>query len=310
MANARAEVYLDVSDSPCRMEGNSMAKLGMSILFFVGMVAVATAQQQHYQTIYVPPTVLLNPALVVCLHGTTGDVNGTHPPIQWCGERGWETVADRFGFVLYAPTSTWNPKTKQWMWNAYTMDFLFPASPPPPNDSAFLRSSIQQIIPSYHINPKRVFVIGSSSGGFMAHRVGIDSADIVAAIASLSGQLWYADSTVPNPSGPVSLFECHGVNDTFVPNCGGTRAIWGKTKEPFASMDDDLNFWLQADGLPANQAPFCTAEGGSLTGVPSVDEKATNGVEVLMYLDYVNGHPCEAYWPQIVWGFFLTHPKP
>ncbi|HUJ94109.1 MAG TPA: PHB depolymerase family esterase [Terriglobales bacterium] len=285
-----------------------MRTIPVTLLFLFAITDVATSQQ-HYQTIYVPTTVVQSPALVVCLHGTTLDSTGTHPPTNWCGLRGWKDVADRFGFVLYAPTSTWNPKTKSWMWNAYNMDFLFPASSPP-DDSGFLRSNIQQIIGTYSINPKRVFVIGSSSGGFMAHRVGIESGDLVAAIASLSGQLWYADPTLPSPSGPVSLFECHGAKDTFVPSCGGTKAIWGKTKEPFASMDDDLNFWLQTDGLPPNPSPFCTAEGGSFTGVPYVDEKTASGVEVLMYLDYENGHPCEAYWPQIVWGFFLTHAKP
>ena len=42
----------------------------------------------------------------------------------------------------------------------------------------------------YNVDPKRVFVIGHSNGGFMSHRLACDRASDVAAIVSLAGATW------------------------------------------------------------------------------------------------------------------------
>lgn len=139
--------------------------------------------------------------------------------------------------------------------------------------------------------------------------VGIDSSDLVAAIASLSGPVWADSSTVPAPANPVSVFACIADKDTTVQPCGAIKAIWGKTKIPFGSIDDTINFWLQADGLPPNQAPFCTHENGSLIpNVLSFDAKGS-AAEVFVVRELNAGHTCDSGSTEAVWMFFLAHPK-
>lgn len=111
-------------------------------------------------SVYVPDSVLSNPAMVFCLHETIPDTTGTKMPIHWC--TGWKTYADQYGYILVAPVSTWNQPIGKWFWDAFNLDYLFPV---PPDDSGFIRDLIQTLAPVYNVNPAQVFVYGLSSGG-------------------------------------------------------------------------------------------------------------------------------------------------
>ena len=141
----------------------------------------------------------------------------------------WETLADQYGFVMVWPVSTYNPSNHSWYWDVYETDSTFPVVP---DDSGFLRSLITAFQSQYNVSPGRTFVAGMSSGGFMAHRVGTDLSDIVAAIAPVSGMIDIhpigQDFDPPLPTNPVSVFELHGDEDTEVAYCGGSGWFWGK----------------------------------------------------------------------------------
>jgi poly(3-hydroxybutyrate) depolymerase len=260
----------------------------------------------RYYNLYIPPGMPPQPMMVLCLHATVPDSTGTNIPTNWCAKTGWNVNADHYGYLLVSPASTWNSAIGKWFWNAYTLDPLFPT---PPDDAGFLRDLIQTLMQQYNVNPNQVFVAGASSGGFMAHTVGIESSDLVAAISSQSGMLWADTTTLPNIISPVSVLQCEGQNDNTVPDCGGSQALWGKSKIPYAGIDDTINYWLQQDGLPANTgAPFCT--NGQLTpDLYSYDAKGSNGVEVEYVLELGVGHGCDSAFPEAVAVFFLTHPK-
>jgi poly(3-hydroxybutyrate) depolymerase len=242
--------------------------------------------------------------MVICLHETKGDPTGLNPPIHWCSK--WETYADQYGYVLVSPVSTWNPASTKWYWDAFNLDYLFAA---PPDDSGFIRNLIQTLSPQYNVNPNQVFVYGLSSGGFMAHRVGIDSSDLVAAIASSSGMLWAGTSTVPDVLEPVSVLQCEGSKDTVVPPCKGSLTAWGQKNLPDATVDDILNYWLSQDGLPPNTSgPICT-DGKLTTGVYGYDALGADGVEVQYVLQEGAGHGCEPDFPATINVFFQSHSK-
>lgn len=137
----------------------------------LALLFVPLGQGQNYLSVYAPATLQSpTPALVIILHGTVADATGANPPTNYCAQHGWLNMADRFAFLLSCPTSTWNPLSKSWFWNAYTLDSLFPS--PAPDDSGFVRQNIQSLVASYNVDPTRVFVVGYSSGGFMANRGG------------------------------------------------------------------------------------------------------------------------------------------
>ena len=73
----------------------------------------------------------------------------------------------------------------------------------------------------YSVDPKRIFIVGHSNGGFMAYQMACDHADQIAAIVSLAGGM-YPDPKKCVPTSPVSVLEIHGTADMTVPFAGPT----------------------------------------------------------------------------------------
>jgi polyhydroxybutyrate depolymerase len=155
----------------------------------------------RYYAVYRPQSLAPNPAMVLFLNSTSQNTP-TDPPYVYT--QAWETLADQYGFVMVWPVSSYNPSNHTWYWDVYETDSTFPV---PPDDSGFLRSLITTFQSQYKVSPDRTFVAGMSSGGFMAHRVGTDLSDIVAAIAPVSGMIDIhyigQDFAPPFPTHPV-----------------------------------------------------------------------------------------------------------
>ena len=166
----------------------------------------------RYYAVYVPLNLPPNPPMLLMLHGTRTTPT---PPINmnW----GWQSLADKNGFILVQPASTYDPRRMQWNWNAYYLDTAFPGSPAP-DDSGFLRQLITNLAAQYNVNPKRIYVAGFSTGGQMAQRVGVELSDLVAAVAPMSGPIVaqpVLPVTMPGPPlAPISVQEWHGTADT------------------------------------------------------------------------------------------------
>jgi acetylxylan esterase len=164
------------------------------VLYVLG--SVATAQKGKFTTytttwnnltriysIYVPPVLQKNPALVMVLHGAALNAE-SDPPLRVCTKTmGWDGLADANGFLLICPVGSFIPgsPTGRFMWESYGTAMYFPAVP---DDSGFLRSLIlatEKPLTSggYAVDPERVFVMGFSSGGMMTHRMCIENADVV-----------------------------------------------------------------------------------------------------------------------------------
>ena len=134
--------------------------------------------------------------------------------------------AEARGFVYVAPEGTPGPEGKQY-WNATNACC---APPPgalvgsdasaPPNDVEYLRELVGEIASRVDVDPKRVFVVGHSNGGFMAHRLACDHAELFAAIVSVAGSTW-ADATRCKPSTSVSVLQIHGTADATISINGG-----------------------------------------------------------------------------------------
>lgn len=88
------------------------------------------------------------------------------------------------------------------------------------DDSGYLRGVIEEITQHYTVDPNQIFVVGFSNGGFMAHRIACDHADLVTAVVSVAG----AGASVAadcRPSRPVAVLQIHGDADTSVRYEGG-----------------------------------------------------------------------------------------
>jgi len=272
----------------------------------------------RYYVLHIPPNFpATSGALVVALHGTSESA------LEYQTHTLMNNTADADGFAVAYPEALDAPRSGNLrQWNYYFNGAQSPTSTSP-DDVSFLRQLISTLQVSLNVDPKEIYVTGTSAGGLMAIRVGVELPDLVAAIAPLSGALDEpegSNAVVPAAAGPVSVLMLHGDGDQIIPYCGG---------EGSPSQDVTLNYWLAADATVNldTSAPLCN--GGNPT---TVNEKDGTGgrsnTEVKFYRLIGAGHfsvyddaDLSSFNPNfnattgtlvndIVWKFFAAHPKP
>jgi polyhydroxybutyrate depolymerase len=252
-------------------------------------------------------------ALVIVLHGSDGDGVKTE------GNTGFSILADQVGFAVSYPDGAMDP-AGQTDWAYFFNDFT--------DDVGFLRQLIQLIQDNVGPDPKKIYVTGFSAGALMAHRMGVQASDLVAAIGPVEGTLSSSATpqTVPSALGPVSVIVLHGDQDPVVHYCGSSTD---------ASQEESFNYWA---GTSANScstvdtsSPLCDAQ-GQITAVVEKDAtscKATSEVKFYKliggvhewYSTPMNVSGVVPFNPDfdsntgivttnIIWNFFAAHPKP
>jgi polyhydroxybutyrate depolymerase len=165
--------------------------------------------------------------LVVMLHGMGG--TGAHA----VRETGWSDKAAKEGFwVAYADASRpdatrpANIRKNPPAWNDGSGRFH--AGQQQVDDTGFVRALINRISANHAIDARRIYVTGFSNGASMTFKVGHELADVVAAIAPVSGASWL------NPLQPargVSLLYITGTADPLNPLEGGFPKLANSDKE-------------------------------------------------------------------------------
>jgi polyhydroxybutyrate depolymerase len=144
-------------------------------------------------------------AAVFDLHGASGSGSGQQ------GQSGWGAVADRNGFLVVYPDGV------DGYWNVDDT-CCGTAGKQKIDDVGFLKAIIPQLGKDFCIDAKRIYVTGFSNGGGLAHRMGCDAADVIAAIAPMATDL----RTQPcKPVRPISMMEFRGTKDSLEPYEGG-----------------------------------------------------------------------------------------
>ena len=220
-------------------------------------------------------------------------------------------IADEHGFFYVAPDGTEDSKHVRF-WNATDACC---ADGAPVDDVAYLTGLVKEIQSVYSIDPKRIYLLGHSNGGFMAHRLACEHAETFAAIASFAGALWTNESTC-NPSGPVGVLQIHGTADDTVlyagtstptsgllgtyPGAEQTVATWAKKVGCAAALTDTgTKIHIDAD-LKGNE-----------TSVLRHDGCPKNGAAELWRVQ--GGPHIFAFAPEALettWKFFEDHAKP
>lgn len=178
-----------------------------------------TAGGKRPVEVYVPRSVVRGkPApLIVMLHAY-----GANAAMEEWFFR-FRTHADARSFLYVTPEGTVNPEGKQY-WNATNACCAPPVEHldggAPPDDVQYLRELVGEIASKVDLDNKRVFVVGHSNGGFMAHRLACEHPELFAAIVSVAGATW-ADATKCEPHAPVSVLQIHGTSDTTITINGG-----------------------------------------------------------------------------------------
>lgn len=255
--------------------------------------------------------------VVIMLHGAGGSGAGA------IGETGWDVKADREGFVAVFPDGTpphpllparflLNPR----LWNDGSGRGAIGVEQV--NDLGFISAMIDFLEARYCADPARIYCTGFSNGASMAFSVGLNLSDRVAAIAPVSGHLWYRNQTLAYP---VPLLFIIGTEDPLNPIDGGTVKLPWATTEYHPPIEDTLKEWERMLGCGPQVE---TARGNGVREI-TYDQCAKGG-EVVYYRVRGLGH----IWPggknslpekwvgkpsdslnatDVIWDFFKAHPR-
>jgi polyhydroxybutyrate depolymerase len=165
------------------------------------------------------------------------------------------------------------------------------------------------------VDSSRVYVAGYSQGAMMAHRVGAELGDRVAAIAAVAGTVGrrFADGTVARvtaPRRPLPVIMFHGTADSRVPYDAPSAGAGGVIGAP-----ETAAFWAEANHCRAEPL-VDTLERNAVvrTTYGACDE----GADVVLYTLIGAGHIWSGEsrhpgpWPAptpLAWRFFEAHPR-
>ncbi len=185
--------------------------------------------------------------LLVVFHGGGGNA-------AVASRMGFSELAEREGIiVLY-------PEARGGNWNDGRTGELIVETAGENDDVGFVMALIGKIGGEYRIDAGRIYATGFSNGGMMSHRMGIEKAEVFAAIAPVIGGIAKELATPEKfrPSEPVSVMVVQGTEDPLVPYGGGkvaARGILGlgggrgKDRGEIVSTDEAVGLWKEANGI-------------------------------------------------------------
>jgi len=150
--------------------------------------------------------------LIILLHGYTSSGQNQDSYFKV------SDLADDYGFLFVAPDGMQETGGAQnRFWNASDACCNFFSAEV--DDSAYIRSIIDEMKQRFNVDGNRVYLIGHSNGGFMSFRMAYEHSDSVAAIASLAGANHLEEREAP--PNPVHVLQIHGTNDETIGYQGG-----------------------------------------------------------------------------------------
>jgi polyhydroxybutyrate depolymerase len=164
----------------------------------------------------------------------------------------WIRLAERERVMLIAPDGIKGSDGKQ-AWNDCRADAGTNATS---DDVGFIAALIDTAVNELGADPERIYIFGSSNGGGMAYRLGIELAPRLAAIGVQSA-LMPMQSRCKPPTHPLSVFVSHGTADEIAPYNGGRVGHWLlRDRGSGVSADESVAVWRRAAGLPEAPASF------------------------------------------------------
>ncbi len=237
--------------------------------------------------------------LLVLLHSYT--INGTIAESSFQ----LQPVADQRGFLYAVPEGLIDNFMDGPFWNATSGCCDFDRSNP--DDSAYLRRVIEDIMARWNVDRQRIFTIGLSNGGFMGHRMACDHADLIAGIVSIAGAT-HDDPTLCRPSDGVHILNIHGTADTIIEFDGGIFS------GPYPSAVETVDRWVNLNecgtSQPGGTVDADRSQPGAETRVTRYQNCRPGGsVEFWEMIDSGHFFFPTADFKDIVFDYFLSHPK-
>lgn len=235
-------------------------------------VTVCTAQPARgpYR-VYVPPNVRTPAPVVLNFHGYTGSA------AQQEAMTGMNATADARGFIVVYPEGIGGA------WNAGGCCTTVA------NDVTYVRQLLDDLSQRIPIDRHRIYATGFSNGGMMAYRLACEAADLIAAIAPVSGTMGVGAPCAPSRPVPVAHF--HSLRDPMVPYVDGVPSAY--TGQIYQGVESTLGLWYQRNA--------CTAPVQQTFAGPGYSCFSTNGC-VSLCLDYTAPASTAHTWNAATWN--------
>jgi polyhydroxybutyrate depolymerase len=212
---------------------------------------------------------------------------------------GLDNISNANGFVVLYPEGSGDSSERSW--NAG--ECCGYARQNNVDESAFVRSMIQDVGTIVRVDSKRIYAAGFSNGALLSYRLACEMSETFAAVAPVAGVLVYSPC---QPGQPVSVMDVHGMTDTVVPFQGG--GVNPGTGQPFPPVEQSVATWAKLDDCTD---PGKVEHNGIVTRM--AHEQCAPGTAVELYTVSGIGHswPSQYVMPisQIIWEFFAAHPK-
>ncbi|MGE8720937.1 alpha/beta hydrolase family esterase [Leptospira terpstrae] len=167
--------------------------------------------------------------LLVALHGRFGSGSSMIKQTKL------DLLADAKGFIVVFPDGF----KRSWADGRGNT----PADENQINDIAFIESMVKRLIAEGSVNPKKVFLVGHSNGGFMAQRIAAEKPELWKGVVSVAAQV--SVFTLKRKSNlktnPVSIGIIAGTDDPLVPFSGGYVRDGGE----ILSVNDSILRWKE-----------------------------------------------------------------
>jgi len=270
---------------------------------------------------YVPGGLPTGAPLVLMLHGS----GESGAQIRRETGYGFDRLADRHHFALVYPDAA---RSAEGDWNACGTVGDETAGKASVDDVTFLTRLVDKRIGAIDGDPRRVFVAGSSRGGFMALRLALEVPSVFRAVAAVSANVHTADNFKCSVSqrGTCSVLIMNGTKDPLVPFDGGTVSLLGFSYKYGTVMSSQASAQFFAN-LNHLVGPPATIETEIADGVrvKQVTWKDDPHVEVELVAIEGGGHGMpqpyrrrprllgpsinEPNGPEVIWGFFDRQQK-
>lgn len=258
----------------------------------------------------VPAGLGADPApLLVMLHGYK--VNAALEDLYL----GLGRLVDAKGFLYALPDGTLDGKGFRF-WNA--TDACCDIGHTGVDDVAYLRAVINDVKRRYRVDPRRVYLIGHSNGGFMSYRLACDLPGEFAALVSMAGATWKDPLRCGGGAAaavPVSAVQLHGDADDVILYGGGR---FDPQLGEYPGARDTVARWARqancGGGLADTGARLDLL--GGVAGAETQVERVAGcpvGTDVELWTMEGGGHiplPLQATFAATLYDFLAAHPRP
>ncbi len=201
----------------------------------------------------------------------------------------WMNLAEKEKFIVVYPEGL-DGKYSKPTWNDCRKDCIVNSNT---DDVHFIDTLITIISLHHKVDLTRIYVSGTSNGGFMALRLAIELSNKIAAVAAIASAM-PALSKCTEPKNFISILFMNGTNDNHMPYNGGTISNPPNPKHGTAlSTKASVKYWInlnKTDSIPSRFIlPDLDSNDGSKVE-KFIYKNGLNNTEVILYKINGGGH--------------------